>query len=142
MTIVFPGCDNVTCKLLRSRPGDPEQPTHTDYSRDRKVSRLNAFNYSAIIAIQQNTYILVGKTRTRIDLPIRSMICFRGDMPHAGGGYQEDHCRISLFLYRQHRVQLQTKSILYCDVITIRECNLLNKQHSYNSLLKQQQRSQ
>lgn len=47
-----------------------------------------------VVAIQQNTYILVGETRTRIDLPIRSMICFRGDMPHAGGGYQEDHYRI------------------------------------------------
>jgi hypothetical protein len=58
------------------------------------VFSLDSYHYSVVIALQADTHLLTGTERKRIDIPINSMIMFRGDFPHAGGGYAVNNTRI------------------------------------------------
>jgi hypothetical protein len=51
-----------------------------------RIKSLSAFHYSAIIAIENNTHILIGKKRVRVEIPLNSMffleaIYFTLEMP-------------------------------------------------------------
>ena len=102
MNQVFPGCTNFKYKLINSLANDPPQLLHTDFDTTRlifkKITNLDSFHYSAIIALQPNAHLFVGKERVRVDIPVGDMIVFRGDMPHAGGGYEIPNARIFISL--------------------------------------------
>ena len=95
--IVFPGCKNRCVKVIKSLAGDQPQLTHTDFNVkliNKRVANLNAFHYSVMIALQNETHLLIGTDRVRQYIPVDSMIMFRGDLPHAGDGYTADNSRI------------------------------------------------
>lgn len=96
--IVFAKCDIIVAKLLISTDGDEEQLTHLDFEREETnyVTMLSEFHYSAIISIEENTRLLVGESRKSVDIPLYSMLLFRGDMPHAGAGYSKKNQRLFL----------------------------------------------
>ena len=93
---VFSGCCNITVKLLNSKAGDKAQDTHTDYVPDKAtpIKSLSAFHYSALICLEEDTTLLVGRGCKAVSIPLHSMIFFRGDMPHAGNGYTEENSRL------------------------------------------------
>ena len=93
---VFSGCCNITVKLLKSKPGDIAQDKHTDYVPDKAtpIKSLSAFHYSALISLEDDTTLLVGRGSKTVSIPLHSMIFFRGDMPHAGDGYTEENSRL------------------------------------------------
>jgi hypothetical protein len=87
VNIVFPLCRTVKLKVLKSQAGDTPQTTHTDYvppDMKIRIANLQEFHYSAVISIEENTRLLVGKSRSSVDTPLHGMIFFRGDMLHAG----------------------------------------------------------
>lgn len=97
LKVVFPGCNEVKVKLIRSYAGDIPQLTHTDFDTKlitNRVHDLKHFHYSAIIAIEDGTHLLTGIDSKRVDIPKNSMMLFRGDFPHAGGGYAKTNSRI------------------------------------------------
>ena len=101
MNQVFPGCTNFKYKLIKSFANDPPQLLHTDFDTQlifKKIINLDSFHYSAIIALQPNAHLFIGKERVRMDIPVGDMIVFRGDMPHAGGGYETPNARIFISL--------------------------------------------
>ena len=93
---VFSGCSNITVKLLNSKAGDKAQDSHTDYVPDRAtpIESLSAFHYSALISLEEDTTLLVGRGSKTVSIPLHSMIFFRGDMPHAGDGCTEENSRL------------------------------------------------
>jgi hypothetical protein len=94
---VFPLCDNLVIKLLSSMAGDKEQDLHADFvptENTGAIRDLKNFHYSAIISIQNNTQLIIGQRKEIVDIPIFSMLFFRGDMVHAGAGYSEKNSRI------------------------------------------------
>lgn len=95
--IVFEGCTAIIVKLLKSKAGDPEQATHTDFCLTEATpssKRLREFHYSGVISIMDNTKLLIGESRDVVDIPLHSMIFFRGDLQHAGAGYPARNSRI------------------------------------------------
>ena len=97
----FPGCKKVMVKIISSTANDPPQLTHTDFDLNlihKRVSSLEHFHYSALIALENDTHLLIGIERKRVDIPIGSMLIFRGDMPHAGGGYKTANERLFISL--------------------------------------------
>ena len=59
----FTGCTTQLVKFITSSANDPAQSTHTDYDTKfihRRISSLKDFHYSAIIAIEPNTHLLIG----------------------------------------------------------------------------------
>lgn len=95
--IIFPSSPNILVKILRSKAGDPAQLTHTDYVSHETYTplhNLKQFHYSAVISIQADTRLLIGVSRKEIDIPLHSMIFFRGDMFHAGAAYSTSHSRL------------------------------------------------
>jgi hypothetical protein len=93
---VFGGCCNIKAKLLNSKAGDTAQKNHTDNVPDKTapLKTLSSFHYSALISLEENTTLLVGKGRKTVSIPLHSMIFFRGDMTHAGAGYTEENSRL------------------------------------------------
>ena len=101
LRIVFSGCDKLVVKLLRSEAGDLAQTTHTDLVSDmmtRPITDLSAFHSSALISFQANTRLLCHEANTEVDIPLHSMLLFRGDFPHAGAAYSKKHCRLFISL--------------------------------------------
>ena len=96
--IVFAKCNTIVVKLLRSLPGDLEQLTHVDFDTKNahSVKDFSEFNYSGIISIESDTKLLVSQSRKSVDIPLHSMLFFRGDMPHAGAGYSKKNKRLFL----------------------------------------------
>jgi hypothetical protein len=97
LKFVFPGCTQRRLKVIKSLANDTPQLTHTDFDVsliNKRVFSLDSYHYSVVIALQADTHLLTGTERKRIDIPINSMIMFRGDFPHAGGGYAVDNTRI------------------------------------------------
>ena len=97
MMIVFPGCSNVAVKLLESSPGDKAQETHTDYdynALNKRVRSLKAFHYSALVAFEPGSVLLMGTRREVVKIPLNAMIFWRGNCPHAGGAYKTKNRRI------------------------------------------------
>ena len=95
--LVFPGCSEVAVKLLQSLSGDQEQLTHTDFdysSIHSRVRSLKAFHYSALVGIETGSFLLIGVEREIVKVPLHGMLFWRGDCPHAGGGYVNKNCRI------------------------------------------------
>ena len=77
-------------KLLKSLPNCPKQELHHD-SKQRSDSSYN-IQYSLIVAIESNTKLILSDNY-EIDIPINSMIMFRGDYMHAGASYPKiNHC--------------------------------------------------
>ena len=92
LSTVFPGCNSTLVKVITSQRGDKEQLLHTDFDLKYIISRvfnLDSFHYSAIVALQPDTHLLVSGKRERIDIPVNSMLLFRDDLPHAGGAYKK-----------------------------------------------------
>jgi hypothetical protein len=101
LKLTFPGCNKVIVKIISSADNDLPQLTHTDFDLKhihKRVSSLAQFHYSALIALEPNTHLLIGIERKRVDIPIRSMLIIRGDMPHAGGEYTTANERIFISL--------------------------------------------
>ena len=99
INLVFPACSAIEVKMLKSEAGDTEQLTHTDYVPGRiqtNLLHLNAFHYSAVISVEENTRLLVGKALEEVSIPLHSMIFFRGDMLHAGAAYSTSNRRLFL----------------------------------------------
>lgn len=95
--IIFPGCSDVAVKLLHSLPGDKAQVTHTDFdynSIGQRLRSLKAFHYSALVAFEKGSTILMGVRNEEIKIPINGMIFWRGSTPHAGAAYVESNKRI------------------------------------------------
>jgi hypothetical protein len=86
LKFTFPGCTTVLVKLLTSGDSDPSQLAHTYFDlrhiHDR-VSSVRHFHYSAITALEPHAHLLMGEEG------VNSTLLFRGDLPHAGGGYTE-----------------------------------------------------
>ena len=82
-------------KLITSSPGDPQQPLHRDFDKEKKpVPNLSEFHYSAIVSLEENTRLIVGRLGESIDIPLHSMLIFRGDMLHACVGYTDTNRRL------------------------------------------------
>jgi hypothetical protein len=97
VNVVFPLCRTVNLKVLKSQAGDTPQTTHTDYvppDMKIRIANLQEFHYSAVISIEENTRLLVGKSRSSVDIPLHGMIFFRGDMLHAGAGDLNHNSRL------------------------------------------------
>lgn len=95
LKIVFSKCVHVVVKLITSVAGDPQQALHRDFDKeDRPVSTLSEFHYSAIISLEENTRLIVGSLRESINIPLHSMLLFRGDMIHAGAAYTVKNRRL------------------------------------------------
>ena len=95
LKIVFSKCVHIVVKLLTSFPGDPQQPLHQDFDKEKKpVPNLSEFHYSAIVSLEENTRLIVGRLRESIDIPLHSMLIIRGDMLHAGAGYTDKNRRL------------------------------------------------
>lgn len=97
LKVVFSECDRVVVKLIKSEKGDIQQIIHTDYELYKKPLRtLSHYHYSAIISVQDGTKLMVGKVENcqQIIIPLHSMLFFRGDMPHAGAGYEIANSRL------------------------------------------------
>jgi hypothetical protein len=96
--VVFSECEHILVKKLMSKAGDIEQITHLDFvqARSTSVRTLSHFHYSAIISLEDNTQLLVGKSRIPVYIPLHAMLFFRGDMPHAGAGYPLGNSRLFL----------------------------------------------
>jgi hypothetical protein len=95
--IVFPQCTSMVVKMLKSKAGDTAQITHTDYVPEVKpvqLKHLKAFHFSAIISIEHDTRLLISKAREEIEVPLHSMVLFRGDMLHAGAAYKTANSRL------------------------------------------------
>lgn len=95
--LAFPLCKTRKLKLLTSEAGDVAQMTHTDYVppvSEVSIDDMREFHYSAVIAIEDNTRLLVGIRRKITDIPLHVMIFFRGDMLHAGAGYSIANSRL------------------------------------------------
>ena len=96
---VFPMCDHIVMKLLTSLAGNKEQDLHADFvpnETTNAIRTLEEFHYSAIISIQEDTKLIVGEKKQIVDIPNHSMLFFRGDMVHAGAGYDKVNNRIFL----------------------------------------------
>ena len=101
LSIVFPKCDKLLVKLLKSVAGDPAQELHTDFTPNqttRPMKDLSGFHYSALISFEENTRLLCDTDMKEIHLPLYSLILFRGDFKHAGAAYQTTHRRLFLSL--------------------------------------------
>jgi hypothetical protein len=71
------GCKTQVVKISISTAEDPAQLTHTDCDTryiHTRVSSLKQFYYSAIVAIEPNTHLLIGKERKRVEIPVQSML--------------------------------------------------------------------
>ena len=58
--------------MIKSLANDPPQLTHTDFDYiliNKRVSTLDAFHYSVIIALQEETHLLISTDRVRQDIP-------------------------------------------------------------------------
>jgi hypothetical protein len=100
-TTYIPRCTNTVVKVITSTPGDKEQLLHTDFDLkniSNRVFDLDSFHYSAIIALQPETHLLIGERRERVDITKNSMSLFRGDMPHASGAYKKANARLFISL--------------------------------------------
>ena len=98
LRVVFSGCDKLVVKLLKSEAGDLAQTTHTDLASDMKnrpITDLSAFHYSALISFQK---LLCHEELTEVDIPLYSMLLYRGDFPHAGAAYSKKNCRLFISL--------------------------------------------
>ena len=94
---VFPDCTKIEVNIIRSESGDTPQLTHCDFApthHAKRIQNLKGFHYSAIIALQNGTHLLVGEENKSIHIPRSSMMFFRGDMDHAGDGYHEVNERL------------------------------------------------
>ena len=115
---VFPMCDHIVLKLLTSKAGDAEQATHEDFVPDEStgtMQNLKCFHFSAVISIQDKTELLIGEARETVQIPLYSMLFFRGDMPYARAGYLVENSRLfisasSKSFPESDRVFLHTKS--------------------------------
>ena len=95
LKIIFSKCVHTVVKLLTSLAGDTQQALHCDFDKKKKqVSSLCEFHYSAIVCLEKNTRLIVGLRRESIDIPLHSMLLFRGDMVHAGAAYTEKNRRL------------------------------------------------
>jgi hypothetical protein len=70
------------------------------YGKSTAITCIDAVEKPAVLSAKmKNNYVFsftgrLGTERKRIDIPIYSMITFRGDFPHAGGGCAVDNTRI------------------------------------------------
>ena len=88
---IFPECSKIIVKMLTSKAGDTAQAIHTDFVSNALLPiklELKSFHYSAIISFEPNTRLLIGSNRDEFQIPLHSMLFFRGDMLHAGAGYE------------------------------------------------------
>ena len=95
--LVFPRCEYFKVKLLKSKAGDTEQMTHTDFvpkEPKKKMKDLKGFHFSGVISIQEGTKLLLGDTREPKDILLYSILFFRGDMRHAGSSYDKRNTRL------------------------------------------------
>ena len=80
---------HIHLKVIYSLPGDVAQLQHTDmldkYTQTTPQDRRK-YHYSIIVAVCKNTKLIFEKVL--IDIPVGSMIIFRGDTPHAGAAYK------------------------------------------------------
>lgn len=102
-------CD-IHLKVIYSQPGDEAQLEHTDIiepyvqliPQDRRK-----YHYSVIVPISPHTKLHVQQEL--INIPVDSMIIFRGDTPHAGAAYQRHNHR--LFISIAHALFPVRKSV-------------------------------
>jgi hypothetical protein len=80
----------------------------------KRIINLESFHYSAIIAMQPNTHLLIGTDRARVDIPVGSMIVFRGGISHAGGEHQTPN---AIILIVHHTYPLSTAIYLIKYVV-------------------------
>ena len=94
---VFPKCIHYNVKCLTSYSGDIAQDLHQDFVPDDStcvMHDLKVFHFSAIVSIQNGTKLIIGSEKEIVPIPLYSMLLFRGDMTHAGAGYDEENSRI------------------------------------------------
>lgn len=95
LKIGFSKCVHLDVKLLTSFAGDPQQALHKDFDKEIKpVVRLSEFHYSAIVSLEKDTRLTVGPLKESINIPLHSMLLFRGDMLHAGAAYTDKNQRL------------------------------------------------
>ena len=46
-------------------------------------SKISLVTIAGWAASAENTHLLIGKERKRVEIPVQSMLLFRGDLPHA-----------------------------------------------------------
>jgi hypothetical protein len=97
MRHVFSKCNHLVVKLLKSKAGDAAQDIHTDFiptTTTPSIKDLSAFHYSAIISFEENTRLLCHVEEKEVNIPLYSMLFFRGDFIHAGAAYAKMNRRI------------------------------------------------
>ena len=101
LSTVFPKCDKLLVKLLKSQAGDTAQELHTDFTPTQTttaIKDLSGYHYSALISFEENTRLLCDTEKKEIHIPLFSMILFRGDFRHAGAAYPATNHRLFLSL--------------------------------------------
>ena len=65
---------------------------------------------SGLISFQKNTRLLCHEENTEVDIPLHSMLLYRGDFSHAGAAYNKKNCR--LFISLSSELYPQTEDVL------------------------------
>jgi hypothetical protein len=113
LSTVFSGCNSTLVKVITSQRGDKEQLLHTDFDLKYITSRvfnLDSLHYSAIIALQPDTHLLVSGKRERIGIPVNSMLLFHGNLPQKKVVPTKKPMHDSSFHCRHHSIHYQTLS--------------------------------
>ena len=89
---------NIIWKILKSEPGCIMQKMHMDAPEMIGVLEPEDVRYSIILSIMDGTKIVLHNSKV-VALPLRGMIMFRGDYPHAGAAYVEANYRVFVACY-------------------------------------------
>lgn len=96
VNLVFSQTKIITLDLITSRNNDKPQTSHTDLVSHPRVIDLARYHYSAVIAMSDDTKILITEARISTNIPKFGMILFRGSFLHAGAGYTHENSRLFL----------------------------------------------
>lgn len=90
LVIVLPDHSPPSIQYLLSEKGDCEQRSHADLPEPLSnyiPKNLKKYYYSMIIALCDDTRILMGTSRSVVHINKGDMVIFRGDTTHAGASY-------------------------------------------------------
>ena len=86
--------------LLKSEKGGKKQMLHRDFTEWLDEYETDLFPCSAMVALQDNTSLLIRKTSRdkKILLPKGHLFIFKGDLIHRGDSYKKTNYRLHFML--------------------------------------------
>ena len=116
--VVFPSCDRIVMKKLFSKANGVEQSMHTDHVhsyRAQRITALTKLHYSAIIANEENTTLMIGQNNgvsRQVNIPQYAMLFYRGDVFHADSLYKKDNSRIFMSISSKNYHETEEQGII------------------------------